>query len=109
MLILVCHNDQLIAEVNYEKGIDKIEIEIISSQENLSDSIFSLNDFLKILEEAGWLHLTDAVFIPSSIKIKVSKDDLNPINSIDLSSPVTQKVVKEIRRQYSLNLFLNIC
>ncbi|HPE84680.1 MAG TPA: hypothetical protein PLO43_00680 [Chlamydiales bacterium] len=55
MLILVCHDDQLIAEVNYEKGIEKIEIEIIPSQEDLSDRIFSLKDFLKVLEEARQL------------------------------------------------------
>lgn len=52
MVILICHDDQVIAEINYEKGIDNMEIEIVSSQEGFPKRIFSLDGFFKILEEA---------------------------------------------------------
>ena len=55
MVILVCYDDQIIAEINYEKGIDNMEIEIISSQEGFPKRTFSLNGFFKILEEAKQL------------------------------------------------------
>jgi len=55
MVILVCHDDQVIAEINYEKGIDNMEIEIVSSQEGFPKQIFSLDGFFKILEEAKQL------------------------------------------------------
>ena len=48
MVILVCYDDQIISEINYEKGIDNMEIEIIPSQE----FIFPLQDFLNVLEKA---------------------------------------------------------
>jgi len=52
MVILVCYDDQLIAEINYEKGIDDMEIEIVSSREGFLKQIFPLDGFFKILEEA---------------------------------------------------------
>lgn len=55
MVILVCYNDQVIAEINYEKGIDNMEIEVVSSQEGFPKRIFSLDGFFKILEEAKQL------------------------------------------------------
>ncbi len=55
MVILVYYDDQVIAEINYEKGIDNMEIEVLSSQEGFSKRIFSLDGFFKILEEAKQL------------------------------------------------------
>ncbi|MEM8629581.1 MAG: hypothetical protein AAGF04_05925 [Chlamydiota bacterium] len=55
MAILVCYDDQVIAEINYEKDIDNMEIEIVSSQERFPKRIFSLDGFFKILEEAKQL------------------------------------------------------
>jgi len=55
MVILVCYDDQVIAEINYEKGIDNMEIEIVSSQEGFPKRIVSLDGFFKILEEAKQL------------------------------------------------------
>ena len=52
MVILVCYDDQIIAEINYEKGIDNMEIEIGFSQKGSSERIFSLGGFFKILEKA---------------------------------------------------------
>lgn len=55
MVILVCHDDQVIAEINYEKGIDNMEIEIVSSQKGSPKQIFTLDGFFNILEEAKQL------------------------------------------------------
>jgi hypothetical protein len=55
MVILVCYDDQIIAEINYEKGIDNMEIEIVSSQEGFPRRNFSLDGFSKTLEEARQL------------------------------------------------------
>lgn len=63
MVILICHDDQIIAEINYEKGIDDMEIEIVSSEEGFPKRIFSLGGFFKILEEA------------KQIAIKCAKED----------------------------------
>lgn len=52
MVILVCHDDEVIAEITYEKGIDNMEIEIVSSQEGFPKRLFSLDGFFKTLEEA---------------------------------------------------------
>lgn len=55
MVILVCYDDQVIAEINYEKGIDNLEVEIVSSQDGFPKRTFSLDGFFKILEEAKQL------------------------------------------------------
>lgn len=52
MVVDVCFDDQRIAMVNYDKGIENIEIEILSAKENAPNLIFPLEDFLNILEEA---------------------------------------------------------
>ncbi|MEX0962377.1 MAG: hypothetical protein WDZ28_05945 [Simkaniaceae bacterium] len=52
MVILICYDDQLIAEINYEKGIDNMEIEIVSLQKKSPKQIFPLEDFFKTLEKA---------------------------------------------------------
>lgn len=63
MVILVCYDDHIIAEINYEKGIDNMEIEIVSPLEEFPKQVFSLDDFFKILEEA------------KQLAIKCSKED----------------------------------
>ncbi len=55
MVVFVCHDDQIIAEVTYEKGIDNMEIEIVFSREGFPKRIFSLDGFFQILEEAKQL------------------------------------------------------
>jgi|GEM_PF-1102133 len=52
MVILISYDDQLVAEITYEKGIDNMEIEITSSKEGSPRRLFSLNAFFQILEEA---------------------------------------------------------
>ena len=52
---------------------------------------------LKLLEHAGWLLLTDAVFIPSSLQIMVNKDTLY---DYQLKHPKLDKLLKAILRSY---------
>jgi ATP-dependent DNA helicase RecQ len=52
---------------------------------------------LKILELEGWLTLTDAVFVPSMLKIIVSKDELY---DYQLRNPKLDAILKTILRTY---------
>ena len=52
MVVDVCFDAQRIAMVNYDKGIDNIEIEILSRKEAPPRLFFSLDGFFNILEEA---------------------------------------------------------
>jgi len=52
MVILVCYNEQVIAEINYENGIDQMQIELICSTEESPKQFFPLEGFLEILQEA---------------------------------------------------------
>lgn len=52
---------------------------------------------LKALEQAGWIMVSDVVFIPSSLKILVSKDTLY---DYQLRHPKMDKLLKAILRTY---------
>lgn len=52
---------------------------------------------LKILEKEGYLALTDAVYVPSSLKILVSKEDLY---DYQLRNPKMDTILKTILRTY---------
>lgn len=52
---------------------------------------------LKILEQAGWIIVTDAVFQPASLMIKVSKDELY---DYQLRHSKMDKVLKAVLRTY---------
>jgi ATP-dependent DNA helicase RecQ len=52
---------------------------------------------LKLLEQAGWILLTDAIFIPSSLQIMVNKDRLY---DYQLKHPKLDKLLKAILRTY---------
>lgn len=49
MIVIVVYDDQDIAEINYEKGIDQLEIELVHP---VSHAKFPLDDFFKTLERA---------------------------------------------------------
>lgn len=66
MVIFVCYDDQIIAEVNYEKGVDNIEIDFLALKDDSHRYLFPLEDFLKILEQAKAMAIRCA-----------KKDDLN--------------------------------
>ena len=57
MAIDVCYNDLAIASVNYENGIENIEIEIFSSHGEILGKHFNLQDFINILEKAKKLSI----------------------------------------------------
>lgn len=52
---------------------------------------------LQMLEQAGWILLTDAIFIPSSLRIKVTKDELY---DYQLRNPKMERILKTILRTY---------
>ncbi|MGB7128287.1 MAG: hypothetical protein WBD50_04260 [Candidatus Rhabdochlamydia sp.] len=52
MVIDVCFDNQPVAILNYEKGIDNIEIQILSQNTDSQECIFPLQDFLNVLEKA---------------------------------------------------------
>lgn len=52
---------------------------------------------LKILEQEGWITLTEAIFVPSSLKILVSKDELY---DYQLRNAKLDPVLKTILRTY---------
>lgn len=52
---------------------------------------------LKMLEREGWLMLTEAVFTPGSMKIRISKEELY---DYQLKHPKLDKVIKTILRSY---------
>jgi len=52
------------------------DFEIVKFSKTYSLELFSTFAALKILQEAGWIVLTDAIFIPATFKILVSKNEL---------------------------------
>lgn len=52
MTIQLTYNMQLVAMVNYDKGIDKIEIELFPDYEEVKASRVPFNGFLEVLEKA---------------------------------------------------------
>ncbi len=62
---------------------------------------------LKILEQSGWLVMTDAVYVPSSLKVLVSKDELY---DFQLRNKKMDRLIKTILRTYqgAFNNYVNI-
>lgn len=52
---------------------------------------------LKVLEQAGWLVVTDAVYVPAKLLIKVNKDQLY---DFQLRHPKLDRILKSIMRIY---------
>lgn len=52
---------------------------------------------LKVLEQAGWLSLSEAVYIPSTIRILVNKDELY---DYQLKHPRLDRILKAVLRSY---------
>ena len=73
------------------------DFDIVAFSKNFQFGIMMAYNSLKILEQAGWIILTDAVFIPSSLQIKVSKDGLY---DYQLRHPKMDLLLKAILRTY---------
>ena len=52
MVVDISIDNQRIAMINYDRGIDQLEIEILLSTDQLSKCVVPLKDFLEILEKA---------------------------------------------------------
>ena len=52
MVVNICFGNQEVAMLNYDKGINNIEIQIPSQNEESQRFIFPLQDFLTVLEKA---------------------------------------------------------
>ena len=61
MIVDICFDDQRIASVNYDKGIDNIEVAMLTQES--SRHVFNLSDFVNILEKA------------KNLAIKCAKED----------------------------------
>lgn len=88
------------------KGLS-YDFDIISFTKNFQlDPIKTLNA-LKALEQAGWLMLSEAIYTPSSLIVKVSKDELY---DYQLRHPSLDPVLKAILRNYqgAFTNFVNI-
>ena len=55
MVIEVSFAGQTIARMNYEKGVDNIEVEMLLHEESVRKLVFPLKDFLMVLEKAKQL------------------------------------------------------
>lgn len=78
------------------KGLS-FDFDIITFTKNFQlEPIRTLNA-LKALEQAGWLTLSEAVFTPSSLQIKVTKDELY---DYQLRHPNLDPILKAILRNY---------
>lgn len=52
MVIDISYNDQTMAMINYDKGIDKLEIEFTPFLEKVQGQMFLLDDFINALSDA---------------------------------------------------------
>lgn len=83
------------------------DFNLIEFSQNFQLGVLKVLNCLKILEQAGWLVLSEAIFIPSTLKIIVSKDSLY---DYQLKHPKMDKILKSILRTYqgAFNHFINI-
>jgi len=81
--------------------------DIVDFTQNFQLDIVPTFNALKILEQAGWIALSDAVFQPASLRIKVSKDELY---DYQLRNPRMDKVLKAVLRTYhgAFSNYLNL-
>lgn len=76
---------------------DSYNFDLVDFAKTYQLDIVTTYSCLKMLEQAGWILLTDAVFVPSSLRIKVSKDELY---DYQLRYPKMERILKTILRTY---------
>lgn len=122
-VLLYNDNDRRTLERHYEKSFPKLEeirqvyralgsylqlavgagqgqsfdFDIIAFGQHFQLEIIKVFNCLKILEQAGWIVLSESVYVPSSLKIKVSKDDLY---DYQLRNKKMDRILKIILRTY---------
>lgn len=76
---------------------ESFDFDIITFKDNFQLNLVTTYHALKILEQAGWIILTDSVFIPSSVKMTVGKQELY---DYQLRNPKYEKILKAVIRSY---------
>ena len=76
---------------------DSFDFEISDFVEKYKLKIISTYNALKILQQEGWITITDSVFMPSSVKIIVGKDKLY---DYQLKNRKYDKILKIILRSF---------
>lgn len=76
---------------------DSYNFDLVDFARNFQLDVVKTYNCLQVLEQAGWIMLTDAVFIPSTLRIKVSKDELY---DYQLRNPKMDRILKTILRTY---------
>jgi ATP-dependent DNA helicase RecQ len=73
------------------------DFDVVEFAENYQLNVARTYSALRLLEQAGWIVLTDAVFHPASLMIRVSKDELY---DYQLRHPRLDQVLKAVLRNY---------
>jgi len=86
---------------------DSFDFEILVFTKNFGLEVVRTYSTLKILEQAGWIILSDAIFVPSSVRVIVGKDMLY---DYQLRNKSMEKILKAILRTThgAFNNFVNI-
>ncbi|MCB9323281.1 MAG: RecQ family ATP-dependent DNA helicase [Lewinellaceae bacterium] len=73
------------------------DFDVIDFSKNYQFEPLKTFNCLKILEQSGWIVLTEAIFIPSTLKILVSKEKLY---DYQIRNPKMEIILKSILRSY---------
>ena len=76
---------------------ESFDFDLSSFTKNFKFEIFRTYSCLKILEQSGWLVLSDAVFIPSTLQIAVKKEQLY---DYQLKNRALDPIIKTVLRSY---------
>lgn len=73
------------------------DFDIVTFGQHFQLGLIKVFNCLHILEQAGWIILSESVYVPSSLKILVSKDDLY---DYQLRNQKMDKILKIVLRSY---------
>ncbi len=76
---------------------ESYDFDIVAFSQNYQLDLMRTFNGLKILEQAGWIALTDAVYQPATLQILVDKDQLY---DYELKHPTMDPIIKSILRSY---------
>ena len=76
---------------------DSYNFDLVDFAKTYQLDVVTTYSCLQMLEQAGWILLTDAVYVPSTLHIKVSKDELY---DYQLRNPKMERILKTILRTY---------
>lgn len=72
-----------------------LDFDIVEFCKNFKLSVLETFSCLKILEQEGWLVMTEAIYLPSTFKVKVNREQLY---DFQLKNPNLDKVIKTLLR-----------